>query len=189
VKDVKIPDEVLAALKSSPGATELGEMTTAEGFKKMVTQGLMQLPMDPPKSGQTWTSKLETDNPRGGKQIIETTYRYDGTKDVNGTTFAVIKPQQKFEFVAPAEDPAAPAPQGPKIKVVEQNSEGEVLFNIKAGRLHSMTVDNKLTVDTTAGGNPIQPKIQQKIVLKLSPLADKKAEDSKKSETRESNEK
>jgi hypothetical protein len=179
VRDVKIPDEVVAALKSSPGAAELGEMTTAEGFKKMVTQGLLLLPKDPPKPGQKWTSKLETDNPKGGKQIIETTYIYEGTKDVDGTTYAVIKPQQRFDFVAPPENDSAPAPQRASIKVVEQSSEGEVLFNVEAGRLHSMTVDNKVTVETSADDKPIQPKIEQKIVLKLAPVDKKKSDEPK----------
>jgi hypothetical protein len=189
VKDVKIPEEVVAALKSSPGAAELGEMTTAEGFKKMVTQGLMPLPKDPPKPGQKWTSKLETDNPKGGTQVIETTYLYDGTKEIDGKSFAVIKPQQKFDFIPPAENAADPARQVASIKVVEQSSEGEVLFNIGDGRLYSMSVDNKLTVDTVANGNPIQPKIEQKIVLKLVPLTNKKGEDSKKSDESDKSEK
>jgi hypothetical protein len=182
VKDVKIPDEVLAALKSSPGAAELGEMTTAEGFKKMVTQGLMPLPKDAPKAGETWSSKLETENLKGGKQVIETIYRYDGTKDIDGVTYAVIKPEQKFSFVPPPENTAGPDSPPPKITVADQSSDGEVLFNLDAGRLHSMTVDNSVTVDTTSAGKSIRPKIEQKIVLKLSPFVEKKSDDATKAD-------
>jgi hypothetical protein len=188
VKDVKIPDEVLAALRSSPGASELGEMATAEGFKKMVTQGLMPLPKDP-KPGQKWMSKLESDIPKGGKQIIETTYIYEGAKEIDGTRFAVIKQVQKFDSLPPPEGATAATGQAANMKVVEQSSDGEVLFNIEAGRLHSMSVHNDITVDAIANGKPIQPKIEQKIVLRLVPLAEKKSDEAKQSESPEPKEK
>ena len=44
VKDVKIPEEVLAALKNSPGAAAMGDIASAEGFKKMISQGALVLP-------------------------------------------------------------------------------------------------------------------------------------------------
>ena len=35
----EVPEEVLTALKSSPGAAQMGDIATAEGFKKMISQG------------------------------------------------------------------------------------------------------------------------------------------------------
>jgi hypothetical protein len=178
----KIPDGLLAALKSVPGDSHLGEMVSAEGFQTMVTHALLSLPEKALKEGETWKTELETDNKKVGKQATETVYRYHGTKDVDGTTFAVIKPEQRFGFREPPQQ-AAPA------EVVEQHSDGEILFNIAEGYLASMRIDNSMTIDTaTADGKPIQPKIEQKIVLKLTPVGDKNAGEAKKAETREAKE-
>jgi hypothetical protein len=183
IKSKKIPDELLAALKSVPGDSQLGDMVSAEGFQTMVAHALLTLPEKVLKEGETWKTELETENKKVGKQATETVYRYHGTKDVDGTTFAVIKPEQRFGF---REAPQQAAPT----EVVEQHSDGEILFNIDKGYLASMTVDNSMTINTaTADGKPIRPKIEQKIVLKLTPVSDKKADEAKKAETRDAKDK
>ena len=93
VKDVKISEQVRTALKNLPNAAEMGDVASPEGIKKMLSQGVLVLPNDSPKKGETWSTKVESQIPVAGKQTIETTYRYEGTKDIKGTMFAVIKPQ------------------------------------------------------------------------------------------------
>jgi hypothetical protein len=173
VKDVKVPEEVLTALKSSPGAAQMGDIATAEGFKKMISQGALVLPQDPPKEGDTWQTKVEMSNPAVGKQTVETTYRYEGTKDTEGTKYAVIKPDLKMNFDA---GEAKVAPQL-SMKIAEQSSDGEILFNIDKGRLYSTTLTQKVTIDATVAGQTIQQKIDQKIDVKVTPAGEKKAED------------
>jgi Family of unknown function (DUF6263) len=63
IKDVKIPDEVVATLKASPGAAAMGDMASAEGFKKMISQGSLVLPENAPKEGEEWSTKVEVNNP------------------------------------------------------------------------------------------------------------------------------
>ncbi len=194
VKDVKIPAEVLEALKNSPGAAAMGDIASAEGFKKMISQGALVLPQDAPKQGDTWATKVEMNNPAVGKQTVETTYTYNGTKDVDGTTYAVIKPQLKMEFESkPAEtaegQPKPPAPQL-SMKIAEQSSDGEVLFNIEKGRLYSTTLQQKVTIDATANGQVLQQKIDQKIDVKVTPASEKNPEEeAKKPEPSEEKEK
>jgi hypothetical protein len=189
VKDVKVPEEVLTALKSSPGAAAMGDMATAEGFKKMISQGALVLPENPPKEGESWSSKVEMNNPAAGKQTVETTYTYQGTKEIDGTTYAVIKPELKMEFeqqpaegeksdAEKAEEPKQPAPiQQLQMKVGEQSSDGEVLFNIKEGRLYSTTLNQKVTIDATVQGQVMQQKIDQKIDVKVTPSGEEKPEE------------
>jgi len=177
IKGHKIPDELLSALKSIPGDSQLGDMVSAEGFQTMVRHGLLSLPEKALKEGETWKTELETKNKKVGKQATETVYRYLGTREVDGTTFAVIKPEQRFNF---REAPQ----QGAPAEVAQQQSEGEILFDVAKGYLASMNVDNTVTINTaTTDGNQIQPKIEQKIALKLSPVKDKRAEETKKVET------
>jgi hypothetical protein len=179
VKDVKIPEEVLTALRNSPGAAAMGDIATADGFKKMISQGALVLPKDAPKEGDSWQTKVEMANPAVGKQTVETTYSYKGTKEVEGTNYAVIKPDLKMDFDAGA---AKVAPQL-SMKIAEQSSDGEILFNIDKGRLYSTTLTQKVTIDATVAGQTIQQKIDQKIDVKVTPAGEKKAEgDEKKAE-------
>lgn len=179
VKDVKIPEEVIAALKASPGAAAMGDIASAEGFKKMISQGALVLPEAAPKKGDTWSSKVEMKNPAVGKQTVETTYTYDGTEDVDGATYAVIKPQLKMEFDnAPAAE-GQPKPATPQIsmKIADQSSDGKILFNVAKGRLYSTTLQQKVTIDATIGGQTMQQKIDQNIVVNVTPAGEKKSEE------------
>ena len=180
VKDVKVPEEVLTALKSSPGAAAMGDIATAEGFKKMISQGALVLPENPPKQGESWTTKVEMNNPAVGKQTVQTTYKYDGTKDIDGTKFAVIKPELKMDFGG-----GDAAKQQVSMKIAEQSSDGEVLFNIEKGRLYSTMLNQKVTIDATVNGQTLQQKIDQKIDVKVTPAGERKAEEAKKPEATE----
>jgi hypothetical protein len=162
IKDVKIPDEVLKTLQNSPGAAQLGEMATPEGFKKMIAQGALVLPENPPQPGEEWSNKVEVNNPMAGKQIIESSYKYVGPKEVEGVTYAAIEPTLKMTFEG--------TPQI-QMKVSEQESGGEILFNIADGRLHSTKLDQKVTIDVTAFGQTMQQKIDQTIDVKVTPAA------------------
>jgi hypothetical protein len=181
VKDVKIPESVLAALKNSPGAAQMGDIASAEGFKKMISQGALVLPEGPPKKGDQWKTKVDMKNPAIGKQSVETTYRYEGTKDIDGATYAVIRPQLKMEFESkPAEaqpgQPQQPAPQQQlEMKIKDQSSDGEVLFNVAAGRLHSTSLKQNVTIEAKVGGQPIEQKIDQKIEVTVTPAGEKPA--------------
>jgi hypothetical protein len=182
VKDVKIPEQVITALKNAPNAAAMGDVASADGFKKMISQGALVLPEKPPKKGETWSSKVEMKNAAFGKTIVETTYRYEGTKEIKGTMFAVIKPQLKMEVetqAAPKEgQPQQPAAQqNAQMKIKEQTSDGEVLFNIPAGRLHSTSLKQNVTIEANAG---VTMKIDQKIGVTVTPAGEKKADTAKK---------
>lgn len=181
VKDVKIPEEVVTALKASPGAAAMGDLASAEGFKKMISQGALVLPEAAPKKGDKWSSKVEMKNPAVGKQTVETTYTYDGTEDEEGTTYAVIKPQLKMEFGdAPAAGEGQPKPATPPLsmKIGDQSSEGKILFNVAKGRLYKTNLKQKVTIDATVGKQTVQQIIDQTIDVKVTPADEKKAEDS-----------
>ena len=174
VKDVKIPDEVLAALKNSPAAAEMGSIATAEGFKKMIAQGALVLPNAAPKSGETWTANMEMDIPSVGVGAIVTTYRYEGNKQTGGANYAVIRPQTKMNIESkPAKarpgQPQQPAGQQPvQVNIKEQNSSGEVLFNINDGRLQSTSLKQNIRMEVSGEGEVMQQKIDQKIDVKVT---------------------
>ena len=187
VKDVKIPEQILTALKNSPAAAQMGDMATSDGFKKMISQGALVLPEAAPKKGDTWSTKVDMKNPAVGKQSMETTYRYEGTKDIKGNMFAVIKPSLKMEFEQPAAgakgEPQQPAAQQvAQASIKEQSSGGEVLFNMTAGRLQSTNLQQHVVISTTAAGQGIEQKIDQKIDVTVTPAGEKKGEPKKSAE-------
>jgi hypothetical protein len=172
IKDVKIPDDVNAALKSAPGAAALGDMASAEGFKKMIRQGAFVLPEAAPKKEDKWSTKLEMNNPKIGKQTVETTYTFDGMKDIDGTKYAVFKPQLTMEF-----EKKEGTTQALAMKIADQSSEGEVLFNVDKGRLSTTKLNQKVSIDATINGQTMKQKIEQKIDVKVSPAGEKKTEE------------
>lgn len=165
IKDAKIPNDVLTALKGSPGASALGEYATEEGFKKMISKSAFVLPKDIPKKGETSKTSVVMDNQSGDKQVVETSYTYDGTKDVDGTVFAVFKPQLTMSY--------ADANRTVKPSIGQQSSEGEVLFNIPKGRLKSMKLEQHVTINSNSPSQPAQQKLDQKIEVEVSPRAEK----------------
>jgi hypothetical protein len=157
IKDVKIPDKLLETLKISPNAAALGDLTTPEGFKKTMSQTALVLPEDMPQPGEETTTRTESNDPSGAKQIVETTYRYEGTKQVDGVTCAVFLSNMKISYEGN---------NSPKINA--QDSSGETLFNTGAGRMHSSKLDQKMTIEQAAG---VQTTIDQSITFELK-LAD-----------------
>jgi hypothetical protein len=167
IKDVKIPDQVLAALRNSPGAAAMGDMATPEGFKKMISQGALVLPEEAAEPGKEWTTKVEVNNPMAGKQVIETTYRFQGVEEQDGTTFAKIEPELKMQFEG--------TPQV-QMNVSEQDSSGEILFNVDEGRLQSSNLKQNVTIDITVAGQMMQQKIDQTIEVNVTPAGEEAAE-------------
>jgi hypothetical protein len=161
VKDVRIPPEMAKAITQGPGGAG-GEEAAVEQFKTMVTQGAFVLPENPPTPGQEWTTKVDVKNPAGGNQTVETTYKYEGSRDVDGTTYAVIRPSMKMDLAGNAMM---------KMTVKEQKTSGEVLFNEAAGRLHSMSIDQDLTMDIGVGGQTMPGTIKQKVDVTVTPHA------------------
>ena len=63
------------------------------------------------------------------------------------------------------------------MKITEQDSDGEVLFNVEEGRLHSSTLKQNVTIDMTAGGQAMKQKIDQKIDVKVTPAGESGSSD------------
>lgn len=156
VSDVKFSEELQNAIKNGPG----GEAGATEQFKSMVSQVAFPLPENTPKPGDTWTAKVTVANPAGGNQTVETTYTFDGTRDADGTTFAVIKPAMKMDL---AKNPMM------EMKMKEQKTDGEVLFDLQAGRLHSISVNLNIAMEMVAQQMTMPGTIDQKIEVKVTP--------------------
>ena len=86
---------------------------------------------------------------------------------------------QAAEKAGQPQQPAAQ--QNLQWKIKEQTSDGEMLFNIAAGRLQSTSLTQNMKIEVTANGQPVQQqKIDQKIDVTVAPSGEKKADDAKK---------
>jgi hypothetical protein len=196
IKDVKVPSEVLDALKSSPGAAQMGDLAKPDGFQKMIMQNAFVLPEAVPKKGDHWSTTATVSNPIAGQQTVETSYTFVDMKDINGERFAVFQPNIKMSFgpaaepakAADAKDakqddakgdaksdaksdakPAASPNPTMQMKVKDQKSDGEVLFNATAGRLSSMSVKQDLSMDISVAAQTLQQQIHQDIEVRVTP--------------------
>jgi hypothetical protein len=127
----------------------------------MIAQGSLELPENAPKKGQQWSNSVEVNNPMAGKQIVKTTYTYDGTKEVDGVTHAVFRPTIEMSF------------EGAQATIGEQDSKGEILFNVAEGRLDSSNLQQKVTINQPGGA---QAKIDQKVDVKVKPAGESESE-------------
>jgi hypothetical protein len=191
IKDVKVPQDVLDALKGSPGAAQMGDLAKPEGFQKMIMQNAFVLPENAPKKGDRWSTTASVTNPMAGKQTVETSYTFEEMRDINGDKFAVFKPTITMSFGS-AGDAAKPAdaakdskdadakgdgqsdakaapPAGMQMKVKDQNSDGEVLFNATQGRLGSISVKQDMALDISVAAQNLQQQIHQDIEVKVTP--------------------
>jgi hypothetical protein len=159
IKDVKVPEEVLEALKNSPGASLLGDLATAEGIQRMIVDWSLVLPEKAPNPGEESRSRVELNSPAGGRQFVESTYRYEGLKEIDGQTYAAFRPGLEVTFAGA---------NGKTTKVKQQQSNGELLFDPAAGRLYSATLVRNVTLEVTVAGQTVEQKIEQEIDVKLA---------------------
>jgi hypothetical protein len=158
ITDVEVPEEIVETLKNLPGAAALGDMATPEGFKKMIGQASFAMP-EKLAAGDQWTQKMEMQLPGIGKQTAETTYKYEGPKEVEGKEYEVFTPSLKISYEGGAT----------QVDVGDQKSEGQILFDSEAGRLEKSELKQNMTLTLSAGGQSIDQKLEQTIEMKYMP--------------------
>jgi hypothetical protein len=159
--EAEAPEKLAEAMKNIPGAASLGDLSSPDGIKQMLMQGSMTLPEGDLKDGQTWETKIDVKGPAGQQEVI-TTYEYAGTKEVDGTTFEVVKQSPIIKSVA---DPNAQA----QMTVKDQSAEGEILFDREKGRMQSSHMTQKMEMEMTVMGNALNTTIDQTVDMKLKP--------------------
>jgi len=152
---VEAPEALLTALENSVGKDVIGDLATKRGFENLARSVSLQLP-EKLDDGETWTAKLETVSPLIGKIVAETTYKYDGPREVDGQTLEAFAPSLAMQF----KDSAA------TIEVSDEKTSGEILFNRTAGRLESGRLEHAMKLAIESEGNDLQQKITQKVETK-----------------------
>ena len=154
MKDGKMSEATLKALKEIPGADKMGDMLSPDSFKTMVNS--VVLPTEAVTKGKTWTHKIEAKTPFG-KTMTENTYTYDGT-DKTKLEKISVKPKVTIEA-----NPDAPA----KITIKSAKGTGTVLFDNKAGRVAEVSNQQTTQMSISTNGIDIDQTIEQTTTMKL----------------------
>jgi hypothetical protein len=132
----------------------------------MVGQAAFAMP-EKLEPGDEWTQKMEMQLPGIGKQITETTYKYEGAKEVDGKEYDVFTPSLKIRYEGGAT----------QVNVGDQKSEGQILFDREAGRLQQSELKQNMTLTLSAGGQSIDQKLEQTIEMKHVPEGESENEE------------
>jgi hypothetical protein len=161
IKDVEVPDAIAEALKNQPGAAQMGDLASPEGFKKLVSQASFVLP-EKLETGTTWTQKTETNRPAIGTQVAATTYKYEGPQEKDGKTLERFSAKVNLSFTGG---------QVP-VEIPKQDSNGEILFNRNDGRLESSSIKQMTQLKITVGNQAILQTIDQTVGMKWQEKAE-----------------
>ncbi len=162
ITEVEVPETLVAVMAQGPGGAILGDLATEEGFRNTVQQSSLTLPEAKDLvEGHQWNSTFEMENPATGKIVVETTYAYQGPREVAGQAMEVFVPTLLLRFGK------GPDQTGGTIRVERQESGGEILFNRSAGRLESTTLRQQVDLVIMVGENSINQHIDQKISLRI----------------------
>jgi hypothetical protein len=159
IVDAEVPPKLMEAMKNVPGADALGDLSTSEGMKQLLTHSALTLPEGELQSGETWQSRVETKMPFGKMEVV-TTYEYVGTKDADGQTFEVIKLSPEIKN---AGDDGAQM----QLDVSEQKSDGEILFDRELGQMHSSHLQQTMQMEMKVLGQKQAITIDQTVDMKL----------------------
>ncbi len=162
VKDVKVPDAVLAAVEGSPaaGLADGGSVLSARGLENLYAQVIPMLPGKAAETGATWDRTL--DLPAGPLQMtVVNKYTLDkaDAKEwiVKATVDTAIKPSTDTPL---------------DLDLNEQSGTGTYTFDGATGELSSTEVSQQLKMTLKSMGREIPQKIQ--IEARLKPRNDLK---------------
>jgi hypothetical protein len=156
MKDLKVSEETIKALKNLPSADKMGDAMNPDSFKNMITN--VVFPKEEVSKGKTWSGKTESKSLLG-KVIADNTFTYEGQADKNGVKLdrITVKPAVKIEA-----DPAAPI----KFEVKDVKGSGEILFDNKAGRLVESAINSRTELAISANGMDASQVIDQTVTIR-----------------------
>jgi hypothetical protein len=157
MKDVKVSEETLKAMKNLPGADKLGDVMSPDSFKSMISN--LVFPTEAVNKGKTWNNKSDAKTPFG-KATTENTYTYEGPVEKDKMTLEkiAVKPDTKIDV-----DPNADI----KITIKSSKGSGHILFDNKSGRLIESTTQQTTEMQIAAGGLDLAQTVQQTTTFKL----------------------
>lgn len=139
-----------------------------ESWRNAIQQGSVVLPADGLEPNQAW-SEPQTMNLPGdaAKLTITRSYSYEGERELDEgeskTKLDVIRVANRFELET-AEGKTSP------LSIVQQNGEGEILFDGEAGRLVSSNLEQRLRLRYQVDDRESDSRLNTSFKMTFQPL-------------------
>ncbi|MBL4886161.1 MAG: hypothetical protein JKY95_16720 [Planctomycetaceae bacterium] len=152
--NVSIPEDLVKRF-SGPGSN-LGGVNSAEGVKKMMSQGSVIFPDKPLAPGDTWQRDLTTDLPYGTmKSVI--VFKYTGRTEkglhrIDAVTKISIEPNANIPF---------------QIKMTESEGHGIYMFDATQGVILASGLKQTMNMEITAVGQSTKQSVITDISMRL----------------------
>jgi hypothetical protein len=161
ISDFEVPEDMLAAIKKTPGIERMGGMFSEEGLKQMMAQGMMKFPLGEVAKGDSWNASMEMPNPAFGKQTVESTYTYDGTHEVGEKKLETIGLKLDMKFETAKDSPT-------QVDLKDQKSNGTIHFDNAQGRMIDTEITMTMKMEITTGGMKIDADMRVRTTVKLN---------------------
>lgn len=163
VLDVTVPDDLFKEAGESVAGQMVKQMLSKENLKHMSTQGSPVFPDQPLTVGHKWQNRYTMKMPGVGDQTIDTTYTYQGSEQIEGRELHKIGVKMHFEIAAAEDTPV-------KIEFKEQETDGTIYFDNKAGRLNHSNIKQRIVMEVPLGADrKMTQQITSEMSVKVSP--------------------
>jgi Family of unknown function (DUF6263) len=157
IKDIRIPEKILAAFKNDPVLAQVGEMFTEAGMRRMMAQSMIVFPEKGLNKNDTWKNDPVEINNAGVEAKIQVTDTFDGVDKVDGREIAKFTRKLEMEF-----KPNAQA----TIKIKSQDIKAAILFDVAGGYISSTDMKQKMTMEVSQNDMTITINIDQTLGMK-----------------------
>jgi hypothetical protein len=157
VDDIEFSEDMLEGLNSS-GDPVMGSMFSESTLTEMVKRATMEFP-DDVKVGKEWEQDMELEM---GPMTVstKTKYTYLGVTDTANGPRHLIRGDVTLTF--PEEI------QGAAIEVAEQDATAYFYFDGVKGFMDRSTMEQKMVMEISAGGQEIEQEMNQKVVTEIT---------------------
>lgn len=149
VLDVRIPKEALSSLAGG------GAGLDGESLRKLMTESSPAFP-ESVSSGDSWERNSAMKLPFG-RMLLKSTYQYAGTVQLEGRELHRIDTRIEISFEVDSSQ------RGVKVDLIEQNNQGEILFDNTDGRMVSTTIGQDITMEVHTGSQISTQNMVQKV--------------------------
>jgi len=146
LSELQIPEELQIALNSKPAGKALGRIGSEDDFRSLLQLGVPVLPESESfGEGEQWETNRKLETVPFGLPSVQTVYRWETTRQAEGEQLAVIVPTTAIRLNAATADEH-------EEMITGQETSGEILFDLTAGRLQSSQVELQLELNSTNVG-------------------------------------
>ena len=150
ISKVEIPDEMFEGMNANP---MMAKMMNAKQMGEMIKKSSPVFPANALAVEESWDQESITETPVGNMHM-KSKYIYRGPAKADGMDVHQIDVVANLEFEAPEGSPIS-------IKIDEQDIKGALFFDIKSGKLHSNSMNQKMKMEVKAGGQEMKQEMTQ----------------------------